>query len=65
MAVLRLAMARSEGNGDSGDDLSDGILGLVARGREPVGVRREADAVREDRHRQIMDVVGDAVRAAA
>ena len=57
--------ARSERHGDARDDLAHGGLRLVARGDEAVGVGREPDAVREDRHGEVVDVVGDAVVASA
>ena len=47
------------------DDLAHGRFGLVSRGDEAVGVGRKADAVREDGEGEIVDVVGDAVVAAA
>ena len=54
-----------ERNGDARDDLAQRGLGLVARGDEAVGVGGEADAVREDGDGEVVDVVGDAVVAAA
>ena len=47
------------------DDLADGRFGLVARGNEAVRVRGEPNAVGEDGDGEIVDVVGDAVVAAA
>src|SRR6476661_667815 len=44
---------RSERHGHARDDVAHGRFGLVARGNEAVGVGREADAVREDGHREI------------
>ena len=64
MACERMRVAQS-GTGMRADDLADRGLGLVARRDEAVGLRGEADAVREHGHGEIVDVVGDAVVAAA
>ncbi len=55
----------SEGDGDAGDDLAKRGLGFVARGGEPIGMGGEADTVREDGDGEIVDVVRDAIVAAA
>ena len=52
---------RSEGHGDACYDLADGGLRFIARRGEPVGLRGQAHAVREDMDGEIVDVVGDAV----
>ena len=51
----------SERHGDASDNVAHRGLGLFAGGHVAFSVRREAHAVGQERHRQVVDVVGDAV----
>ncbi len=62
---VAIGRGRLERDGDAGDDLAHGPFGFVARRHVALGVRRQAHAVREDGHGELVDVVGDAVQPAA
>src|SRR5262249_51530708 len=61
---VNLAASFSERDGDARDEVAHGVLALVAARDVALGVRGEADAVGQDGHGEVVDVVGNAVVAA-
>src|SRR5271155_4005453 len=62
---LTMSPGLSEGNRNTTDDVAHGGFCFVACGNEAVGLGGQAHAVRENGHREILDVVGDTVMPAA